>query len=40
MIDENSYNSQVLDFVRSTYNKFPTKDLAEFAGVYPPDTFS
>lgn len=40
MIDENSYNSQVLDFVRSTYNKFPTKELADFAGVYPPDTFS
>lgn len=40
MIDENSYNSQVLDFIRSTYNKFPTKDLAEFAGVYPPETFS
>lgn len=40
MIDENNYNSQVLDFVRSTYNKFPTRELAEFAGVYPPDTFS
>ena len=40
MIDENSYNSQVLEFMRTTYNKFPTRELAEFAGVYPPDTFS
>lgn len=40
MIDENSYNSEVLDFMRSTYNKFPTRELAEFAGVYPPETFS
>ena len=39
MIDENSYNSEVLDFIRNTYNKFPTEDLAEFAGVYPPETF-
>ncbi len=40
MIEENTYNSQVLEFMRSTYNKFPTRELAEFAGVYPPDTFS
>ena len=40
MIEENNYNSQVLDFTRSTYNKFPTRELATFAGVYPPDTFS
>ena len=40
MIDENSYNSEVLEFMRGTYNKFPTRELAEFAGVYPPETFS
>ena len=40
MIDQNSYNSEVLEFMRSTYNKFPTRELAEFAGVYPPETFS
>ncbi len=40
MIEENSYNSEVLEFMRSTYNKFPTKELAEFAEVYPPETFS
>ena len=40
MIDENGYNSSVLEFMRSTYNKFPTRSLAEFAGVYPPETFN
>ncbi len=40
MIEENSYNSEVLDFIRGTYNKFPTRELAEFAEVNPPETFS
>ena len=40
MIEENSYNSEVLEFMRSTYNKFPTRELAEFAGVNPPETFN
>ena len=40
MIDENSYNSEVLEFMSSTYNKFPTRELAEFAGVNPPETFN
>lgn len=40
MIAENSYNTDVLEFMRSTYNTFPTSEIAEFAGVYPPTTFN
>ena len=40
MISENSYNTDVLNFIRSTYNVFPTREIAEMSGVYPPETFN
>ncbi len=39
MIEQNSYNSSVLEFMRSTFNKFPAYKLASFAGVEPPVSF-
>lgn len=39
MIEQNSYNSSVLEFMRSTFNKFPTSELASFTGVEPPVSF-
>lgn len=39
MIEQNSYNSSVLEFMRSTFNKFPASELADFAGVEPPVSF-
>lgn len=39
MIEQNSYNSSVLEFMRSVYNKFPAARLAAFAGVEPPVSF-
>lgn len=39
MIEQNSYNSSVLEFMRSVYNKFPAAKLAAFAGVEPPVSF-
>lgn len=39
MIEQNSYNSDVLAFMRSTFNKFPALQLADFAGVEPPVSF-
>lgn len=39
MIAQNSYNSGVLEFMRSVYNKFPASKLADFAGVEPPVSF-
>ena len=39
MIEQNSYNSSVLEFMRSVYNKFPASRLADFAGVEPPVSF-
>ena len=39
MIEQNSYNSSVLEFMRSVFNKFPASRLAAFAGVEPPVSF-
>lgn len=39
MIEKSSYNSQVLEFLRSTYDKFPANFLAIFAGVDEPVPF-
>lgn len=39
MIEQNSYNSSVLEFMRSTFNKFPASELADFAGIEPPVSF-
>lgn len=39
MIEQNSYNSSVLEFMRSVFNKFPASKLASFAGVEPPVSF-
>lgn len=39
MIEQNSYNSRVLEFMRSVFNKFPASRLAAFAGVEPPVSF-
>ena len=39
MIEQSSYNSSVLEFMRSVYNKFPASRLADFAGVEPPVSF-
>lgn len=39
MIAQSSYNSSVLEFMRSVYNKFPASKLAAFAGVEPPVSF-
>ncbi|HIR55515.1 MAG TPA: hypothetical protein IAD36_07990 [Candidatus Scatomorpha intestinigallinarum] len=39
MIEQSSYNSSVLEFMRSVYNKFPASRLADFAGVEPAVSF-
>lgn len=39
MIEQSSYNSSVLEFMRGVYNKFPASRLADFAGVEPPVSF-
>lgn len=39
MIDESSYNSDVLAFLRTTYNKFPAIILAPLVGVEAPELF-
>lgn len=39
MIEKNSYNSLVQDFLRSTYNKFPASIFASIAGVDAPEIF-
>lgn len=39
MIDRSSYNSTVLEFVRTVYNKFPASLLAPVAGVDSPELF-
>ncbi|NCB50904.1 MAG: hypothetical protein EOM54_03325 [Clostridia bacterium] len=39
MIDQNSYNSGVLEFMRTTYNKFPAVLLASLLGVQAPELY-
>lgn len=39
MIDQNAYNSGVLEFMRSTYNKFPAVLLASLLGIDAPEMY-
>ena len=39
MIDENSYNDDVVDFYWNVMDKFPANFLSDLAGVYAPYMF-
>jgi len=39
MIDQNAYNSDVLEFMRTTYNKFPAALLTSLLGIEAPELY-